>query len=84
MVKRATRENRPSELDPAIVLARATQPLLDMFATVDDVFSEDDALSADKRQVSLGRIYRKWKEVRSQLDPDYDRHRDHRAKKANR
>lgn len=50
----------------------AVEPLLEMFAICDDVFSEDDALSAEKRQMSLARIYRTWKDVRGQLDPEFD------------
>lgn len=84
MVKRASRATITHDSDPAVTLARATMPLLEMFACVDDVFSEDDALSPDKRQMSLGRIYRTWKSVRTQLDPTYNRHKDHRVKKSNR
>lgn len=37
----------------------------------DDVFTEDDALSPEKRQISLGRIYEEWKRVRGELDPGW-------------
>jgi len=49
-----------------------------LFADVDDVFSEDDALSPEKRQMGMGRIYRSWKRVRAQLDEDYDEAHDDR------
>ena len=70
-----------SEKDPAIVLALATRPLLELFAAVDDVFTEDNALGPENRQKSLGRIYRAWKAAREQLDPDFNSKRDTRAKK---
>ena len=47
-------------------------PLLELFAVTDDVFTEVDAFSAEKRQASLGRIYRQWKRTRKSLDPDFD------------
>lgn len=53
------------------MLCAATAPLLELFATVDDVFTEDDALGDVKRKMTLGRIYREWKSVRAQLDSDF-------------
>lgn len=55
----------------AEVLVAAVDPLLGLFATVDDVFTEADALSPEYRQVSLGRIYEAWKDCRTQIDPDF-------------
>lgn len=50
----------------------AVVPLLELFAMVDDVFTEDDALDPSKRQMSLGRIYEQWKRTRAALDPGWD------------
>lgn len=47
-------------------------PFIELFADVDAVFTEDDALSPEKRQMSLGRIYRSWKNARAWLDPDFE------------
>lgn len=47
-------------------------PLLELFGTVDDVFTTEEAFSQDNIHKSLGRIYRSWKEVRSDLDPNFD------------
>ena len=63
-------------IDPAMALAIATKPLLEFFAAADDVFTEDDALTESKRQMSLGRLYRAWKAARVQLDPTYNTSRD--------
>lgn len=56
----------------ANVVLGTVDPLLEMFAMLDDVFTEDDALSAEKRQMSLGRVYEAWKRTRAALDPDWD------------
>lgn len=53
-------------------LMRAQLALLSMFAMVDDVFTEDDALSKEKRRMSLGRIYEEWKRCRADLDPKFN------------
>lgn len=50
----------------------AVVPLLEMFAMCDDVFTEDDALSPEKRQISLGRLYEQWKRTRTALDPEFE------------
>ena len=55
----------------ATALAEATAPLLELFATLDAVFTEDDALT-DKKQVSLGRCYEGWKRARAALDFEFD------------
>lgn len=47
-------------------------PLLELFAAVDDVFTEADAFQSDHIHQSLGRIHRQWKETRTALDPDFD------------
>ena len=47
-------------------------PFIELFADVDDVFSEDDALAPEKRQMGMGRLYRAWKKARAKLDPDFD------------
>jgi hypothetical protein len=52
------------------LLAAAIAPLLELFAVVEDVFTEEDALAAEKRATSLGRIYRQWKKSRSELGAD--------------
>ena len=43
-----------------------------MWAVLDAVFTEDDALSKEKRQTTVGRCYEQWKRTRAQLDPDFD------------
>lgn len=69
---KSSRRSRSSSADLTRELLEAVKPLCEMFATVDDVFTEEDALSPEMRQASLGRIYRTWKSVRKQLDPDFD------------
>lgn len=41
--------------------------MLALFSVADDVFTEDDAFQ--KKAISLGRIYRAWKDARTVLDP---------------
>lgn len=55
----------------AEILIAAVEPLLELFATVNDVFTEDEALSPEYRQVSLGRVYEAWKDCRTQIDPEF-------------
>lgn len=50
-------------------------PLLDLFATVDDVLGEYDAFDPNQINKSLGRIYREWLNTRESLDPSFDRAR---------
>jgi hypothetical protein len=66
------KRSRPaaSSTDRFEALIAATAPLLELFAMCDAVFTEDDALAADKRAVSLGRIYRAWKRARADLGAD--------------
>lgn len=59
-------------------LIAATGPLLDFWATADAVFDEDDAMSPEKRQAGMARIYRAWKDVRRTLDPDFNVAREER------
>lgn len=47
-------------------------PLLELFGTVDDVFTTEEAFGSDNIHKSLGRIYREWKEVRGKLDPAFN------------
>lgn len=61
-------------------LLKITPALLRFFAAVDDVMSEDDAMHPAKRQMGMGRIYRAWKIAREELDPHYDRKKDHQLK----
>ena len=46
--------------------------LLELFSTLDDTFTEDDALSPEKRQMTVGRVYRAWKDARLAMDPEFD------------
>lgn len=59
-----------SFVDKVTILARITPILLEVFSVVDDVFTESDALSPEKRQVGLSRIYRAYKAAKAQLDPE--------------
>jgi hypothetical protein len=50
----------------------ALVPLLELFSTVDDVFTEDDALTSDQaRRTTIGRVYEQWKRTRAALDPEW-------------
>jgi len=59
-------------------LIAATGPLLEFFSTADAVFDEDDAMSPEKRQTGMGRIYEAWKKTRKTMDPDFDVAREER------
>ena len=48
------------------------EPFFVLFAEVDDVFTENDAMAPEKRQMSMGRLYRAWKKARAELDPDFE------------
>lgn len=50
-------------------------PLLDLFATVDDVMTEAGAFEPEHIHKSLGRVYRSWLDTREALDPEFDRDR---------
>lgn len=57
-------------------------PLLAMFATCDDVFTEDDALADPKKaKIGLGRIYEEWKRCRTKLDPGFQHIPDERPQR---
>lgn len=60
----------PEERDRVELLIMATLPLLDLFATVDDVFCEPDAMRQDNLQKGMGRIYRQYKKTRHELGGD--------------
>lgn len=57
----------------------ALQPFFELAADVDTVFEEEDALSPDKRQMGMGRLYRAWKKWRIAVDPDFRAERDRRV-----
>lgn len=50
-------------------------PLLELFATVDEVFNEPGAFDDQNIHKSLGRCYREWLKCRSSLDPDFNPNR---------
>lgn len=47
-------------------------PLTELFAVVDDVFTEEGAFTQEHIKKSLGRIHREWKKTRAALDPEFD------------
>lgn len=55
----------------ALLLVAATEPLLALFSELDDVFTEDGALSPEYRKISLGRCYEAWQRARKAFDPDF-------------
>ena len=55
------------------------EPFFALAAEVDDVFDEEDAMSPEKRQMGMGRLYRSWKKWRVAVDPDYQLARDRRG-----
>lgn len=60
----------------AFAAYRATKPvmdpLLELFAVVDDVCQEPDLFEPAKYRATLGRIYRQWLKTRTALDPTFD------------
>lgn len=71
-LKRKRKAEKVRKLPHAQHLSVIQIHLLELFATVDDVFSEEGAFSPEKKNTSLGRIYREWKRVRSRIDPEFD------------
>lgn len=69
-----------NETDPAVRLALCTAPLLELFAVVDDVMTEDDAFDTAKLKAGFGRIYRGWKSSRQQIDEGFNAHQRGRVK----
>lgn len=59
-------------------LKEVQEALLSLFAMIDAVFTEDDALSKAKRRMSLGRCYEEWKRCRKVLDRKFDPERHDR------
>jgi len=66
-MKRATTTTHERELYEQVFA-----PLLGLFALVDDVYTEDDALSQANVYKTAGRIYRGWKDCRQALDPTFN------------
>lgn len=64
-------------LDPEVVaILRRLEPVLlpyyELASVLDDVFTEPDALSVEKRKMTTGRVYRAWKDWRKALDPTFN------------
>lgn len=53
-------------IEPALI------PMCELFASVDDVFTEPEAFSKENIHKSLGRCYRAWLKARTDLDPEFD------------
>lgn len=43
------------------------QALLELFATIDSVYTEPDAFSPEKQSIGFGRVFRAWKRARDVL-----------------
>jgi hypothetical protein len=66
---RVTPENRPrNRIDELI---GSTEPLLALFAVVDDVLSEPDALDGMHARAGLGRIWREYKKTCEAFGKEY-------------
>lgn len=62
-------------------LAEVQLALLELFAVVDDVFTEDDCFDEAKIRMGYARMYRAWKEARPVLDPGFEHVPDERPKR---
>lgn len=69
------RKKQKPPLDPVAHLVLATRPLLELFAALDDVFSENGALLKPRSHKTAWQCYRAWKHARTHLDPDFDSNR---------
>lgn len=69
--KAEKRWRKQSLAKQARCLVGSVRPLLELFSELDDVFTEDEALSPEFRQVSLGRCYEAWQRCRKAFDPDF-------------
>lgn len=56
----APQDRAPNRIDDLIA---STQPLLSLFAVVDDVLSERGALDSSNARTGLGRIWREYKKT---------------------
>lgn len=65
-----SQQTKRTLLYQARCLIGAVRPLLALFSELDDVFTEDEALTTYK-QVSLGRCYEAWQRCREAFDPDF-------------
>lgn len=52
-------------------LVASVEPLLALFSELDDVFTEDGALTPEFRKISLGRCYEAWQRCRKAFDPEF-------------
>jgi type VI protein secretion system component VasF len=68
-VRKRSKSSVPASYDVNDLVAAVT-PLLELFAMLDAVFTEDDALTINRR-VSLGRCYEAWQTCRKAFDPDF-------------
>lgn len=79
---------RPESVCPRPDICEALWPfttaVLEFWAGMDDIFSEDDALSDEKVRITAGRAYRYWVECRTMVDPNFVSREFREAKKRSR